>query len=278
MKDITVFGKKVSPLAAGAGAVGVGSLVVIWFAWRQHKSAAAAPSASAIDPLTGLPVSVDSTADPLTGETYLAEAQQYGSVQAAEQALSGTTGGFGFPGSGIPANDGGTTAGTTTVPGTTYGSNAAWAQAVEAGLTDIGYSATDVSAALGRYLGSLPETTAQAAIVEAALAEFGDPPVGSFRVILAPSPKPPVTGGGGIEVPDVEGTDVEQATQILTSAGFKVHGPAGKKGETHVVTGQEPKAGAREAMGTMVHLTYKTQKQTVLTVNPKPPIVTPGRH
>lgn len=198
MADIDVFGRKVRPLAATA--IGAGSLAVIWFAWRQRKaSAGTGTPASAIDPLTGLPASQDNATDPLTGEGYLAEAQQYGSVQAAEQALSGTGiagtyqdnygygGGYGTGGAPLVTG--------TTVQGTSYATDAAWAQAVEAGLTDIGYSPTDVAAALGRYLGSLPETSAQASIIRTAIAEYGPPPVGSYQVIMSSGTGPPATGG-----------------------------------------------------------------------------------
>jgi hypothetical protein len=196
MADIDVFGHKISPAAAVAIAGGSG--LAIWFAVKQHKANEASSSAdsSAIDPVTGLPYSEDDTVDPLTGLTYLAEAEQYGSVSAAEQAYAAEssadeaedTGGAG-------GLTGSSTGVTTDVPATGYTTNAQWAAAVTAGLTDIGYSAPDVSAALGAYLGSLPETSAQAAIVNAALAEYGPPPVGSYTVILASSTTP--TGGGG---------------------------------------------------------------------------------
>lgn len=197
MADINVFGHKVSPVAATA--IGAGSIVVIWFAWKQHKAGAGTgTSASAIDPLTGLPVSQDNQPDPLTGETYLTEAQQYGSVQAAEQALSGSGASF-TQGSPFGTGNGG--GGTSLVPantvqGTTYASNAAWAQAVEAGLTDIGYAPTDIAAALGRYLSNLSETPEQASITRAAIAEYGLPPVGSFVIVAAPAAPEPakVTG------------------------------------------------------------------------------------
>jgi hypothetical protein len=193
MADIKVFGHKISPTMAVIFAGGSG--IAIWFAWKQHQSSAGT-SASAIDPVTGLPYSQDNETDPLTGESYLAEAQQYGSVSAAENAVAGESsidysaagsGGGGLVGSStgslVPANE---------VQGTAYATNAAWAQAVEAGLTDIGYSSTDVAAALGRYLGGLSETSAQATIVQAAVAEYGTPPVGSFQIIQAP----PTTGTG----------------------------------------------------------------------------------
>jgi hypothetical protein len=194
-----IFGHKLSTPALTA-IVG-GSGLAIWFAWKQHKDSASASNSSAIDPVTGLPYSQDDQIDPLTGMGYLAEAQEYGSVSAAEQAVaaeqssslsSADDSGFGdISGSGAGS--------TTTVATGGYATNAAWAQAVTAGLTDVGYTATDVAAALGMYLGGLPLTTladgvASSAIVEAALAEYGPPPVGTFQIIL---PGTGATGSGG---------------------------------------------------------------------------------
>lgn len=198
---VKIFGRTVSTPAAAAIAGGSG--LAIWFAYKQHKASASATSTdpNAIDPVTGLPYSQDQQIDPLTGEAYLTEAQQYGSVAAAEQAVAGESsldltsagGGGGLVGS--------STGVTTEVASGGYVSNAAWAQAVTAGLTTIGYTSTDISAALGMYLGGLPLTTlpdgaSSASIVEAALAEYGPPPVGSFTVIMAPSSGSTPTGSG----------------------------------------------------------------------------------
>ena len=207
-------------------AVAAGAVLVTWFAWKQHQSSGAG-SSSAIDPLTGLPASQDNATDPLTGEAYLAEAQQYGSVTAAEQSLSGT--GLGASYYGYPSGLAGTSTGASLVPqnvvqGTTYGSNSAWAQAVEAGLTDIGYSPTDVAAALGRYLGDLPETAAQAGIVQAAIAEYGLPPVGSFTIRQAP-PAGPAGSGNTATTPAQVGSF--SVTPYKGYANFGWHAVAG---------------------------------------------------
>jgi hypothetical protein len=181
-----------------------GGVVVAYFAYRAHENNAAAAASSATttstgtDPVTGLPYADDDETDPMTGMTYLAEAQEYGSVQAAEEALGGYssadagtlgTGGFytsAYNGDGVDTGAVGTTSG--------YGTNAAWAQAAESGLTEVGYSSTDVAAALGAYLSSQPLTTDQATIVYAAIAEYGPPPVGSFSVIMAPTTSASTTG------------------------------------------------------------------------------------
>lgn len=191
MQDIDIAGHKVTPVAAGA--IIAGSALAVYFAYKRKKSA---KSPTGLDPVTGLPYSQDNQVDPLTGQEYLAEAQQYGSVSAAESAVAGE--------SSLAYSNGGTSTGpvgtaqdlqpVTSVGGTTYASNSAWSQAVQAGLADIGYSPTDVSNALGRYLASEPLTAAQASIVQAGIAEYGPPPVGSYKVILAPASTP--TGSG----------------------------------------------------------------------------------
>lgn len=195
---------KALPTGGKVAVVG-GSTIAVYLAWRykkNHSAGAAATDPNAIDPVTGLPYSQDNVTDPATGQTYLQEAQAYGSVAAAEQALgaSGAGGigaGIGYTGGGS-YSPGGTTGGgvSTDVTSTGYSSNAQWAAAVQAGLTSIGYSATDVAAALGLYLAGLPLTAAQAGIIQTALAEYGPPPSGSFTVNLAPSTGPTGSGPG----------------------------------------------------------------------------------
>jgi hypothetical protein len=224
MADITVFGKKISPAAAVAIAGGSG--LAIWFAYKHHQASASSSDSSAIDPVTGLPYSEDDTTDPLTGMTYLAEAQQYGSVSAAEQAYAAESSADEAEDTGTGTDLTGSSAGVTTeVPAAGYTTNAQWAAAVTAGLTDLGYSAADVSAALGAYLGSLPETSAQAAIVNDALAEYGPPPVGTYTVILASSTGPTGSGtGGGATTGQPAGpvTGTTGAPVTVAPTGFRV--------------------------------------------------------
>jgi hypothetical protein len=178
---------------------GGGGLVLVVYLYKRSASASSSTSGTTgTDPVTGLPYSEDSTVDPLTGMTYLAEAQEYGSVSAAEAASSG---GSGYSASGespYSGTAGGSTGTTTTTSSTgSYATNAAWAQAVTAGLTSLGYSSTDIAAALGLYfagaaLGSGSDGVSYASIVQAAVAEFGPPPVGTYSIISEPS-----SGGGG---------------------------------------------------------------------------------
>jgi hypothetical protein len=180
-------------------AVGIGGTGVAAFIYIKHRQNAAAAStasgtgATVTDPATGTAYPADGT-DPLTGMTYSAEISEYGSVSAAEQAASqGASPGaadYGY-GSSLggtsygPVGDYGTTLGVTS--GTGYASNADWAQAVESGLTDIGYTSTDTASAVGRYLGGLSLTPDQQNIISVALAEYGPPPTGSYSIIAAPA-------------------------------------------------------------------------------------------
>jgi hypothetical protein len=209
--DMTIAGKKVPKWAVygGVGVAVVGG--VLWYKNRRSSSSSSS-NASGTDPVTGLPYSMDNQLDPATGMTYLAEAQQYGSVSAAEAAVSagyggvsGGTSGYSGEGYGYPTY---TTTGTSTTTGVSYPDNASWAQAAEAGLTALGYSSTDVAAAIGRYLGKLSLTADQATIVEAAIAEYGNPPVGSFQIIQQGSGSGPTTTGSTGRLPNVTGLHV----------------------------------------------------------------------
>lgn len=164
------------------------------------SAASATTSSTSIDPVTGLPVSQDNAIDPLTNMTYLAEAQQYGSVQAADSAFQygQSVGGGGVPnysaGTAVAATETNPTTGATAT--STYTSNAAWSQAVQAGLSDIGYDPTTVATALGLYLTGTPMTADQANIVKTAIAEFGPAPVGNLQIILQPDKQPSTTTSG----------------------------------------------------------------------------------
>jgi hypothetical protein len=184
-----------------AGFAGITGYLVIrhhkqtgsWNPWSGGTTSDTTSTTQA-DPVTGLPYSQDDATDPVTGMTYLAEAQQYGSVAAAEASVSqfGTTA---PTGSGIgvqPASPAYPVAGSPsgTQTGTPYTSNATWAQAATAGLTDIGYDGQAVAEALGAYLQQEPLTPDQVKIVNAARAEYGPPPVGNPQIIPAPPSSP----------------------------------------------------------------------------------------
>jgi hypothetical protein len=189
---------------------GAGGLILVIYLYKRGSSGSSAAASSSgtdssgVDPTTGLPYSEDDTVDPLTGMTYLQEAQEYGSVSAAETAYaSGSLGSSLYSDSGYSGTAGystsnvGTTTGTTS---TSYATNAAWSQAVTAGLTELGYSSTDISTALGLFFSQQPLPTlsdgvSAASIVQAAEAEYGPPPQGTYEII--PSSSTGTTTGTG---------------------------------------------------------------------------------
>ena len=232
-KDLS---KKQTYIAVGGFAVIAGVFVYkrhsTTGSWNPFNNSSTASTASnAIDPLTGLPVSEDNTIDPVTGQSYLAEAQQYGSVSAAEASVS-AYGQSSATGSGIPvvpaSGSGGSNQGSanTVVGGSVYTSDSAWATAAQAGLADIGYSSTDVATALGLYLTGQPVDSTQANLISAAIAEFGAPPEGTFQIITKPASgpaSPPATTptSGGQSKPAVKpAPPTGIASSNVTSTGF----------------------------------------------------------
>lgn len=217
-----------------------------WNPWSPGAKTTSGGQAADINPVTGLAYSQDSVIDPITGLGYLEEAQQYGSVQAAEASVSAyglsTNAGSGIPVN--PASPPSSGSANTTVGGNVYTSNSAWAQAATAGLTDIGYNGTDVAAALGAYLTGTPVTADQAKLINTAIAEFGPPPVGSFQVIILPNPPivtPPVPS-----VPSVSGGHVISTSATRAEVGWTGHnavkyqiritGPGKINGKTNTTT------------------------------------------
>lgn len=237
-------------------AIAAGGAVVAYVLWRKSKTSASnSADSSQIDPVTGLPVSQDNQIDPLTGMTYLAEAQQYGSVQAAEAQYAGGGTGTGYGGSGYgsgyPYYDNSGSGGSGN-PGVSYPDNASWAQAADAGLTDLGYPATEVAAAIGRYLGRLSLTPAEATIVEVALAEYGNPPVGHYQIIIQHR-RSGGGGGGKITVPNLAGISAGEAHNRLVELGLHPTAPAGQTPNMKV-SHTNPKAGTKVDKGSKVEI------------------------
>lgn len=138
---------------------GIGVAVIVFYMWSMKKSSGSSSQSTDpnIDPATGVPYSAEYS----TGGGY---SNPYG----ASSSLSG----YYDPGTGAFISGSGSTV---TSPAT----NASWAQQVEAYLvTNAGYSATDVAAAIGKALTGQPLNTDQAAIVAAAKGFFGEPPQG----------------------------------------------------------------------------------------------------
>lgn len=88
-----LFGHEINNWWLIGGGAGV---VVVFYLYKRGTASGSSGAAdpNAIDPVTQLPYSMDDQVDPATGLTYLQEAEQYGSVSAAE-ATAGTGGAFG---------------------------------------------------------------------------------------------------------------------------------------------------------------------------------------
>ena len=248
------------------GSLGIGGLMVFshhkktgsWNPFNNSGAAGAAGTPSAqtgTDPITGMPYSSDSATDPITGMTYLAEAQQYGSVAAAEASVS-AYGQSTATGSGIPVNPASPpSSGTPNPPvgSSVYTSDAAWSQAAQAGLTSIGYDGVTVGEALGAFLTGTPQTPEQIKIINAAIAEFGRPPVGSYQIIPIPPQTPsPKT----VKVPNVIGMKFGAARTRITNAGLKVKANPGWT-VNKIVHSQSPSANASVASGSTVTVVVK---------------------
>lgn len=237
-------------IAVAVGAVGIGGYIV----YSHHKSSGswnpfstasttattATSTGTTNDPITGLPYSDDYATDPVTGDTYLQEATQYGSVAAAEATVT-AYGQSTATGSGIPVNPASpapTGSLNTPVGSSVYTSNAAWSQAATAGLVSVGYDGTTVANALGAYLTQTPETPDQVAITNTAIAEYGPAPVGSLQVIRAPASGP----GAGIPVTPPTVTQGHQTSVTQTSANLSWTGNNAVKYVT-TLTGPGPHNG-----------------------------------
>jgi len=165
------------------GGVALGGLAAFVY-WRNRHSASASLSTSSAD--TSAPdqgTAVDPNIDPETGFDYGTVEDQNALAQLNGGLTSGGLGGSVGVDNPIPS------------PGPVApATNSAWAQQVEQDLSAIGYSATDVAAAVGRYLAKLGLSTSQQNIIQIALAEDGPPPQGSYSIIPGPnSGNPPPT-------------------------------------------------------------------------------------
>lgn len=289
--EITIGGKKFPKWGVYASvAGGIGIVGYVYYKHKQNANAAASSTAnSGIDPVTGLPYSEDNQVDPVTGMTYLEEAEEYGSVAAAESAVESQNEAGAYDYSDLYGNDTGLeelTGANGTETGTSYTSNAEWAQAATVGLEDLGYSSTDIAAALGNYLAGLPLTSGQEEIVYAALAEYGDPPTPVPAITLASQTTTSSTGnttttstgststgststgststGTGttststgtstatVTVPNVVGDDISEAGSAIQALGLSYSGPSPVSGQVVWVTSQSPAAGSQVAPGTLV--------------------------
>ena len=185
---VSVAGSNVTVPGVGAVpkryAYGIGGSVAVFVLWRYNqatKKAKAAQDAAtvSVDPATGLPL------DPVTGLPYdpsTGLVMTGGGNLGDDYSVPGGSGSSSVSYSGpvIPQN------------------NLQWTQDAQTYLVGNGYEQTAVAAALGAYLNRATLTTAQVAIVQAAVAAVGPPPFGGpYSITPTPStsaPVMPVTG------------------------------------------------------------------------------------
>lgn len=240
-----------SPAAGGTAASSVSIDPATGYPYGSPEDTAALASQSAeygsvgvagsIDPSTGLPYG--------SPEDEAALAQMY----SGESVVSG----YGeIPTAGQPAGE------------TSITTNAQWDQAALANLTSLGYNEQAAATALATYLAGMPVNSTQAQMVQVALAETGNPPVGSFNVTVtgggtSTSPTGGTTGTTGtavnvpnlalepyIAVPNVERMSVAQAEQTLTAAGFAYS----VSGTGPTVLSQTPGSGNKAPRGSTIDL------------------------
>jgi hypothetical protein len=255
---LEIAGKKIPTWALVGGGIGVALAGYIYLKNKNSSSSTTDPNA--IDPVTGLPYSQDNQVDPLTGQTYLGEAQQYGSVSAAEAAYAGNGAGSSPLGSGVAAGtstsnvnpvqtaDGTSTGSTTSTTGIgtstgqlTFSSNTDWAQSAVAALETLGYSSADATGAIAAYLSGMPLTASQSQLVTQAVAELGSPPnpvpivttpaksaSGSTSTTSAASSSWSFPAPGGLQAYDVH-------TDGYSLEWNAVHGPSGQAPSSYTV-------------------------------------------
>jgi hypothetical protein len=236
-----------------AGLAGVAALGWAWYKKKETAKSSAATAAA----------STATTATPTAGYGYGAYSYQpygYGFGSSGLGEYGGGTGdyGYGYYGAGEPTEE---------VP-TQATTNQQWVEAAMGVLSGAGYTEATSLPALGLYITGSPLSSAQVAIVQAAIAAEGYPPQPGA------SGNPPglntsgTTGGqtgttsaGNVSVPNVANMTADNALGVLKSAGLNgtitLDPTSDKKGIYHIVTKTQPAAGTSVAKGTTVVIYYR---------------------
>jgi PASTA domain len=259
MPDVHVPGMGNVPrkgLIAGliVGAVGIGYFYI------KHKESASTATASTASP--------NAYGYGYGGYGY--GSYGYNNPAFNEPYIGGEYGYGGLYGYGIGEGYG---VGSSTAPAAVVTTNAAWAQAAENYLTSQGgYDAGTVAAALGIYITGSTLSTAQQAIVEAAIAFEGYPPDAGANGYPPAMHTSAATGQGGgsgtgtgtgtgtgsgtknITVPNVQGKRLLTGVAQLKAAGLKTHNSGFSAKSLNYIVSQTPGAGTKVASGTTVDL------------------------
>lgn len=149
---IAGFDKKFVVIGGAVLVIVIG--VVYYRSKQQSASSVDAAGSTSIDPATGYAYGSAEDAAALASQSNYVNPAQYG---------------YGYGGNYVPS-------GTTAATGFT--NNAAWAQAAEAYMVDIGGDANLIGNALGKYIAGAAVTSDQQSLIQQAIAFEGIPPVG----------------------------------------------------------------------------------------------------
>lgn len=249
-------------IIGGTGA----ALVTVWYVRKQNAAATATAADTStvdpnIDPSTGIPYSQEYYEDGTdTGSYGYGSSGSGGTVGTGTTGIddgTGTTAGTGTTvGNGSDTGDTGST-GTTDTGSTgtsTYASNAVWAQAAEATLSELGYDSGTSTAGVTAYLAGSPLTSDQANAVETAIALIGPPPQAVPPISIAPPAGQDSPGSGSGT------TSAQQATQVKLSVSPSSGAVGSKVTVTATVT--DTKTGAGTPQGTIT-IQFGAQTATV---------------
>jgi hypothetical protein len=115
--------------------------------------------------------------------------------------------------------------------GTAYSprTNAEWTQKAQEALVAQGFDPPAAATALGKYLARQPLSESEANMVRYAIGYVGNPPQGSYTVVISTTPTTP---GGDLPAPTgltasaIEATSVNLAWGAVTGAdGYRLYGP-----------------------------------------------------
>ena len=236
-----------------AGAIGV----VVWQKEKAKKAVPVTPATATQaatsgtageieDPTTGQ-YYPDTSVDPETGLTYQQEITEYGSVSAADAATSGIDDQATLQGETPEEYDeqiGGTPLGTTS----TVTTNAQWTAEVQTGLSEQGYSASDIGQALAAYFSSTPlgtssDGTSLYTIMNLAVSEYGPPPTGSYPLLMGS------TTSTGTGTSSSTGTSSTGTTSTGTTSGTGTSSGTGSASTGTTSTGTTSATGTSSGTG-----------------------------
>lgn len=234
------------------GGVIVGAVVGVvgaFYLYEKHKNSAASTTATPGSYGYGYGYGGYGYSNPAFNEPYIGGEYGYG----------------GLYGYGIGEGYG---VGSSVAPTQVVTTNAAWAQAAENYLTENGgYDPATVAAALGIYITGSTLSAAQQAVVEAAIAFEGYPPIAGASGYPPAMHTSAATGQGGgtgttgtgtgaktITVPKVTGLRLLTGVAKIKAVGLKTHNSGFAAKSLNYIVSQTPGAGTKVASGTTVDL------------------------